>query len=135
MMRLLPELVDPTLATPQTLTRSDIRPIRGALRALALLVLAAGCTGSPASPSQYVATLTPAAALPSGRYAMVVTSGPSQTGNLSVLLCAGRSGNEARLTVDVTAGDSGWRGTATDGTLVFTLTRTGADVWGPPSSE
>ncbi len=121
--------------TPQTLPRFNIWPIRVALRALALLVLVAGCTGSPASPSQNVAVLPPAAALPSGRYTMVVTSGPSQSGSLSVLLCAGRSGNEARLTVDVTAADSGWRGTAANGTLVFTLTRSGADVAGPISGR
>jgi hypothetical protein len=113
--------------------RSSPRCATGVLLLLLTSSGVAGC-GSPSSPtsSRDVASLPAASALPPGRYTLAVSSTTaSGPGTSAVIACAGRGDNSARLAVDVAVEGTGWRGTSPDGTLVFTLQRNGAEVWGP----
>ncbi len=95
---------------------------------LVVLLVVAGCGGSPSSP-------TPPRTLAPGRYSLRVESGPVQvtSGNASssIFMCMGRPDNAATVMVDIVADGAGWRGTVPGATLTITLQPSGADLCGP----
>lgn len=100
----------------------------------AIALLAAAC-GGPTSPSPG-SPAPPARVLTEGRYVMELSSGTMRTvgsGNqgFGAMMCWGQTDNRARLDVDVTYDGELWQGRAVQGTMTFSLRRTGDAIAGP----